>query len=353
MLVTRFGCSLNRPERSGAAFVALAARRLFCPCGSGPHFSTGSVQAGGTSACYDADFLPFGKELTVTNTCPQNYKFEGKERDTETTNDDFGARYYAFRFGRWPSADWSSVPAPVPYANLSNPQTLNLYAMVSDNPESFADLDGHCTVDYDCRFIAYGLPNGELGPNGDNTTAGTTCGNNSASECPSETNTGTGSQQSQQTSVQQAQQQHQGIAASQEYATRDEAAAAAEVAALAATNKSGRKWEYGGLIIKNGKGKFTYTLATTSHNHDLVDVGSIIVPKGFRVVAEYHTHPHNFKAEGEGLSVGDENHSLGVRRTVYEADTLSRNMYRWTPGISKYQPDDSYLIGDFVTHIPQ
>jgi len=35
------------------------------------------------------------------------------------------------------------VPARVPYANLTNPQTLNLYAMVSDNPETFADLDGH------------------------------------------------------------------------------------------------------------------------------------------------------------------------------------------------------------------
>jgi len=32
----------------------------------------------------------------------------------------------------------------VPYANLTNPQTLNLYSMVSDDPESFADLDGHC-----------------------------------------------------------------------------------------------------------------------------------------------------------------------------------------------------------------
>ncbi|HKV05579.1 MAG TPA: RHS repeat-associated core domain-containing protein, partial [Candidatus Acidoferrales bacterium] len=57
--------------------------------------------------------------------------------------DDFGARYYSSRLGRWLSADWSSVPAPVPYANLANPQTLNLYAMVSDNPETFADLDGH------------------------------------------------------------------------------------------------------------------------------------------------------------------------------------------------------------------
>ncbi len=76
-------------------------------------------------------------------TTSQVYKFEGKERDTETQNDDFGAREYSWRFGRWLSSDWSSVPVPVPYANLTNPQTLNLYSMVADDPESFADLDGH------------------------------------------------------------------------------------------------------------------------------------------------------------------------------------------------------------------
>ena len=68
---------------------------------------------------------------------------QGKERDTETSNDDFAARYYSWRFGRWLSADWSNVPIAVPYANLSNPQTLNLYSMVADDPETFADLDGH------------------------------------------------------------------------------------------------------------------------------------------------------------------------------------------------------------------
>jgi RHS repeat-associated protein len=93
--------------------------------------------------CYDADFYPFGGEVDYTNTCPQNYKFEGKERDTETNNDEFGARYYSWRFGRWLSSDWSAVPVAVPYANLTNPQTLNLYSMVADDPESFADLDGH------------------------------------------------------------------------------------------------------------------------------------------------------------------------------------------------------------------
>ena len=65
------------------------------------------VQAGQTSPCYDADFLPFGYEKDATSTCAPVYKFEGKERDAETNNDDFGARYYSNFFGRWLSPDWS------------------------------------------------------------------------------------------------------------------------------------------------------------------------------------------------------------------------------------------------------
>ncbi len=115
---------------------------------------------------YDADFYPFGGERTpYTNTCPQNYKFEGKERDTETGNDDFGARYYSNRFGRWLSADWSAVSVPVPYANLTNPQTLNLYAMVADDPESFADLDGHDDGFFDNILRFFGLVAANDAPN--------------------------------------------------------------------------------------------------------------------------------------------------------------------------------------------
>jgi RHS repeat-associated protein len=95
------------------------------------------------SVCYEADFLPFGGEHVITNTCPQNYKFTGKERDTETGNDDFGARYYSSSLGRWLSPDWSAIPAPVPYATLTNPQSLNLYGYVGNNPETFADINGH------------------------------------------------------------------------------------------------------------------------------------------------------------------------------------------------------------------
>src|SRR5580658_9261555 len=96
-----------------------------------------------SALCYDADFYPFGGERAYTTTCTPTYKFEGKERDSETSNDDFGARYYSSSFARWTSPDWSAIPEPVPYANLTNPQTLNLYAMVNDNPETFADLNGH------------------------------------------------------------------------------------------------------------------------------------------------------------------------------------------------------------------
>jgi RHS repeat-associated protein len=100
------------------------------------------TQANGT-VCYDADYDPFGKEVVVTNTCPQNYKFNGKERDTETNLDDFGARYYSSQFGRWTSPDWSGGPSTVPYAELVNPQSLNLYSFVRNNPVTSADLDGH------------------------------------------------------------------------------------------------------------------------------------------------------------------------------------------------------------------
>jgi RHS repeat-associated protein len=67
----------------------------------------------------------------------------GKERDTESGNDYFGARYYASSMGRFMSPDWSAKEEPVPYAKLGNPQTLNLYSYVLNNPLIIVDTDGH------------------------------------------------------------------------------------------------------------------------------------------------------------------------------------------------------------------
>jgi hypothetical protein len=88
---------------------------------------------------------------------------------------------HTWRFGRWLSSDWSATPVAVPYANLSNPQTLNLYAMVADDPESFADLDGHDwgdSVDYlwgVARGVACSLSFGHVGaPSANDSTASLT-----------------------------------------------------------------------------------------------------------------------------------------------------------------------------------
>ncbi|MGD0802024.1 MAG: RHS repeat-associated core domain-containing protein [Terracidiphilus sp.] len=74
---------------------------------------------------------------------PTEHHFTGKERDTESGNDYFGARYYASSMGRFMSPDWSAKVAPVPYAKLDNPQTLNLYAYVGNDPMTRFDADGH------------------------------------------------------------------------------------------------------------------------------------------------------------------------------------------------------------------
>jgi len=70
-------------------------------------------------------------------------QFTGKERDTESGNDYFEARYYSSAMGRFMSPDWSAKEEPVPYAKLDDPQTLNLYVYVGNNPMTRVDADGH------------------------------------------------------------------------------------------------------------------------------------------------------------------------------------------------------------------
>jgi RHS repeat-associated protein len=75
----------------------------------------------------------------------------GKERDAESGNDYFSARYYASAMGRFLSPDWSAKIEPVPYSKLDNPQTLNLYAYVGNNPLSRVDPTGHADIAAQCQ----------------------------------------------------------------------------------------------------------------------------------------------------------------------------------------------------------
>ncbi len=83
----------------------------------------------------DSDFYPFGGERVVTSSSGNTYKFTGKERDSESGLDNFGARYDSSSLGRFMSPD------PLG-GHLEDPQTLNRYVYVRNNPLRFTDPTG-------------------------------------------------------------------------------------------------------------------------------------------------------------------------------------------------------------------
>ena len=86
---------------------------------------------------------PFGDNWACSGTDATEHHFTGKERDSESGNDYFGARYYASSMGRFMSPDWNSGPVAIPFSDLNDPQSLNLYGYVRNNPLSKVDADGH------------------------------------------------------------------------------------------------------------------------------------------------------------------------------------------------------------------
>jgi RHS repeat-associated protein len=101
------------------------------------HLGSHTMVTSATGNCeQDIDYYPYGG--VENDYCPnvaQNYKFTGKERDTESGLDNFGARYDASSMGRFMSPD------PLGGHN-EDPQTLNRYAYVRNNPLSLTDPTG-------------------------------------------------------------------------------------------------------------------------------------------------------------------------------------------------------------------
>jgi RHS repeat-associated protein len=84
---------------------------------------------------FDYDCTPRPVHLCAFNAS----LFIGKERDTESGNDYFGARYYASSMGRFIS------PNDGTGEHFENPQSLNRYAYVFNNPLKLIDPSGHST----------------------------------------------------------------------------------------------------------------------------------------------------------------------------------------------------------------
>jgi RHS repeat-associated protein len=101
------------------------------------------IKAGADSRSFFSG--PFGDFLSQngSGSDPSEEHFTGKERDIESSLDYFPARYYNSYLGRFMAPDWEGIPAPVPYGLLDNPQTLNLYSYVENNPLTNTDPDGH------------------------------------------------------------------------------------------------------------------------------------------------------------------------------------------------------------------
>lgn len=119
------------------------------------------------------DYLPFGVQVpsslggrsnlsdggvpTYFSDGAVKQKFTGKERDTETGLDYFGARYMSAAQGRFTSPD-----APLIDQSPHDPQSWNLYAYGRNNPLKFTDPTGNSAEsaqaenEYACRIGASG-----------------------------------------------------------------------------------------------------------------------------------------------------------------------------------------------------
>jgi RHS repeat-associated protein len=101
------------------------------------HLGTARVMtnaAGGTQQ--ESTYYPFGSEQrAITSTVDNRYRFTGLERDAETGLDHTQFRKYSPIQARWLSPD------PV-CSNCYDPQLLNRYSYIRNNPVSLIDRDG-------------------------------------------------------------------------------------------------------------------------------------------------------------------------------------------------------------------
>jgi len=105
-----------------------------------------SDHLGSTSLTTDANgnkvaelrYYPYGQTRYSWNTTPTSHRFTGQISDEDSTGLYFyNARYYDVTIGRFISVD-TIVP------EAGNPQALNRYSFVANNPLKYIDPSGHC-----------------------------------------------------------------------------------------------------------------------------------------------------------------------------------------------------------------
>jgi RHS repeat-associated protein len=90
-----------------------------------------------------ARYLPYGQERWITGTLTTDFGFTGQRSDNYTHLIEMGTRWYDPQLNRWISPD-SIVPQP------GDPQNLNRFSYVLDNPVRHRDPSGHCIPEVNC-----------------------------------------------------------------------------------------------------------------------------------------------------------------------------------------------------------
>jgi RHS repeat-associated protein len=95
------------------------------------------------------DYYPFGDTRIESGEYENDYTYTGKERDEDTELLYYEARYYNSNIGRFISIDpWSG--------DITDPQSLNKYAYVRNNPLKYVDPEGESfgeVIDWTVRTI--------------------------------------------------------------------------------------------------------------------------------------------------------------------------------------------------------
>ena len=99
------------------------------------HLGSTSVTSGAVSSTQV--YYPYGSIRAMTGSVPTDYGFTGQRLDSSSALMYYGARYYDAVLGRFVEAD-TTVPG------AGNPQSLNRYAYVNNNPLAHVDSSGHC-----------------------------------------------------------------------------------------------------------------------------------------------------------------------------------------------------------------
>jgi RHS repeat-associated protein len=271
--------------------------------------------------------LPFGDGENCGPT-PTEHLFTGKERDTESGNDYFPARYYASSMGRFLSPD----PSGLFMADPENPQTLNLYSYVGNNPLRYTDplgLSKDCGGGGDPSVVcmvtsAWDWLKDHLGGGGSSQNSGGESSPGSGYETEPDYNLSPGVNS----------QRFPGTRAG-----RDAAGIAAARQAIGPTSvpdfgnpacgKNGCKYEYGGLILRDRSGQYAFTDPVTFKQGGHFWSSHVMVPFGYKKAGSYHTHP-GYRISG-GMSLQDARSAEGQGYPEYMGEEYTGKVWKDDP----------------------